>query len=83
MKLYKRYIPVVVYTDQDGHLTPMSIVWEDKSVKTVYKIDRITDKRNAYSVVGGCGLLYECMIQGKKRNLFYEKNKWFIESLKP
>lgn len=81
--LYKRYIPVIVCVGKEGEITPLSIVWEDSSGKALYKIDRIIKVRSASSPVGGCGILYECQIQGKKRNLFYERNRWFIESIKP
>ncbi|MDD6005099.1 MAG: hypothetical protein ACI4P1_00585 [Erysipelotrichaceae bacterium] len=81
--LYKRYIPVVTLIGKEGEITPVSIIWEDINGQRNYKIDKIVDIRKAYSQVGGCGIRYECIISGKKRKLYYEKNRWFIESLKP
>ena len=83
MMLYKRYIPVVALIGKEGELTPLSIVWEDYQDRKVYKVDKVLNKRKASSQVGGCGMLYECMILGKRRKLFYEKNRWFIECQKP
>ena len=81
--LYKRYIPVVTLIGKEGEIKPLSIVWEDMNGATVHKVDKILNIRKASSTVGGCGILYECMILGKKRKLFYEKNRWFIECTRP
>ena len=48
-----------------------------------YKIDRIISAERRASPVGGCGMRYACMIQGKRLNLYLEKDRWFIESTKP
>ena len=78
MKLYKQYVKVAAW-NEDGYLIPIAINWDG----TVYKIDKITDVRKAKSAVGGCGLRYICQIGKSQRNLFYEINKWFIESHEP
>ncbi len=83
MALYKRYIPVFTLIGKEGEITPVAIVWEDYQGRKTYKIDKIENIRQTSSQVGGCGLLYECKILGKRRKLFYERNRWFIESLKP
>lgn len=80
MKLYKRYVIIIQKVDKQGEIIPLYIIWEDD---IAYKIDRILKKYNAVSEVGGCGVLYRCRIGGTIRNLFYEKNRWFIESTKP
>ena len=78
--LYKRYVDVETLISKEGRLKPLSIVW-DNGVK--YPIDRILEVRKAASQVGGCGILFRCRIQGQEKNLFYELNRWFIESRKP
>lgn len=78
--LYKKYVNVVALIDKQGNIKPLFLVWND-GVK--YPIDRILEVRKAASEVGGCGLLYRCRIQNVERKLFYEKNRWFIESVKP
>lgn len=80
MKLYKRYIDVVTMINKSGELTPLMLVW-DNGVK--YKIDKVVEVRNAASQVGGCGILYRCQVGGVERNLFFERNRWFIESTRP
>ena len=78
--LYKRYVDVVALIDKQGKLTPLILRW-DNGVQ--YPIDRILEVRKAVSEVGGSGILYRCRIQTQERKLFYEKNRWFIESTKP
>lgn len=78
--LYKRYVDVVALIDKLGKLTPLILRW-DNGVQ--YPIDRILEVRKAVSEVGGSGILYRCRIQNQERKLFYEKNRWFIESTKP
>lgn len=78
--LYKRYVSVVALTDKDGRLTPLFLIW-DNGVK--YPIDKVLEIRKAASIVGGCGILYRCRIQNRERNIFYERNRWFIESYRP
>lgn len=79
MKLYKKYIDVVVLVNQKGDIKPLFIVFNGNK----YQIDRIFSIRNAASTLGGAGLLFECLIQNQKRKLFYERDKWFIESYQP
>lgn len=78
--LYKRYVDVIALIDKQGRQTPLILKW-DNGVQ--YPIDRILEIRQAASEVGGCGLMFRCRIQNQERRLFYEKNRWFIESTKP
>lgn len=78
--LYKRYVNVITESDKLGNLTPLYMRWENGEL---YKIDKIIEVRQAASKVGGNGLLYLVMIQGSQRKLFYEINRWFIESYTP
>lgn len=75
-KLYKKYVPVVTLMGENGEIKPMGIVWN----RTYFKIERIEKTRKAYSKVGGAGILYEIIVEGKKRNLFFERDRFFIES---
>ncbi len=79
MKKYKKYIDVVVYISKRGDIKPIFIVFNGEK----FKIDRIESIRNAASSLGGAGVLYECRIQNQTRKLFYERDKWFIESTQP
>jgi hypothetical protein len=78
--LYKRYVDVLTLINKEGEMVPLIIVWDD-GVK--YKIDKVMEIKKAVSTVGGSGILYKCRIQGQERSLFFEKNRWFIESLHP
>lgn len=78
--LYKRYINVITEIDKYGNLRPLYIRWDNNEL---FKIDKIIESRQAVSEVGGNGLLFIVLIQGNRRKLFYEINRWFIESYNP
>ena len=80
MELYKRYVEVILRQERSGKIIPMYICWENGKQ---YKIDKVLRAERRASAVGGCGMRYTCMIEGKQRNLFLEKDKWFIESHQP
>ncbi|MBQ7889822.1 MAG: hypothetical protein IJ356_08670 [Erysipelotrichaceae bacterium] len=80
MKMYKRYVDVIMLNDKQGEIRPLYLRWEDKT----YKIEKyeLIGPRNSH--VGGVGVLYVCEIHGKSRHLYYEKkNRWFVESTQP
>lgn len=76
---YKRYIDVVAHIDTHGEIKPLMIIFDHKK----YPIDRILEIKKAHSQVGGSGIRYRCRIQNQERNIFLERNRWFIESLQP
>ncbi len=80
MEFYKRYVDVIVKQTKNGNIVPLYVCWENGRS---YQIDKIISKERRASQVGGCGLRFVCMISGQRRNLFLEKNRWFIESLQP
>ena len=80
MKIYKRYVDVVVLNTKDAKLRPLFIVW-DNNIK--YPVDNILQIKKAHSSVGGGGIMYLCLIQNQRRKLYYERDRWFIESFNP
>lgn len=80
MELYKRYVDVILKQTKTGDIQPMYVCW-DNGMK--YSIDKILSCARRASVVGGCGICYVCMICGQRRNLYLEKDRWFIESTQP
>ncbi|MCF0115247.1 MAG: hypothetical protein HUJ56_07830 [Erysipelotrichaceae bacterium] len=81
MQLYKRYVDVICLQEKSGDIRPLWIRWEDGCN---YAIDKVKNMGNRASEVGGCGVLFLCMIQGQQRKLYYEKGvRWFIESYQP
>ena len=79
-RLYKKYVDVLTVMGKNEVLKPVAVLW-DNGIK--YEIDRVLQIRNKASSVGGCGLCYECVIQGQKRDLYFERTRWFLESTKP
>lgn len=73
----KIYVAVTVKIDENGDIRPLAIIWEDGEV---YEIDRVRYKINAASLkVGGRGVRYTVVIEGKERYLFDEDGRWFVE----
>ena len=73
----KVYVSVNADFYPDGHLMPLSIIWEDGKR---YDIDRVLDVRRAASLkAGGIGIRYTVRIGGKETYLFLEESRWFVE----
>ncbi|NCB52254.1 MAG: hypothetical protein EOM54_10285 [Clostridia bacterium] len=73
----KVYIGVNARFEPDGHMTPLSVVWEDGQK---YEIDRVLDVRKAASLkAGGTGIRYTVRIGRTETFLFLEENRWFVE----
>lgn len=83
MKLYKRYIDVIVYMTKEKKMVPLAIYWNTNDGRKRYEIEKIYEIRRQSSRVGGTGIRYYCKIGGKQRYLFFERNRWFLESHKP
>ncbi|MGB4984423.1 MAG: hypothetical protein WBO70_01435 [Erysipelotrichaceae bacterium] len=83
MSLYKRYVDVETLITKEGQYVPLKLYWNQDGAVLKYEIDKIIMIKKSYSIVGGCGILYKCKIQGHVRNLFWEQNRWFIESHTP
>lgn len=71
----KRYVPVVVHIDEKGKKKPLAIEFEGKR----YGIDKVVKREPAAcNSVGGVGIKYTCVIWGKIRELWEEKEQWFV-----
>jgi len=79
----KQYIPVLVYIDESGKITP-------KHIKAGYdnewiKIVKVTDFRRRASLrAGAIGIRYSCVVdiygELKEIYLYDEGQKWFLET---
>ena len=77
----KRYVEVLARTDEDGRITPVSVIWEDGRT---FAIDQVLDVRQAASLkVGGTGVRYLIRIGQATAYLFYEDPRWFVEEKVP
>lgn len=73
----KVYVKVNADFTPEGQLRPRSITWKDGHV---YEIVRVIQQiRAASTKVGGCGIRYTVVIEGKERFLFREEDRWFVE----
>ncbi|WP_033162810.1 hypothetical protein [Sharpea azabuensis] len=83
LHLYKRYVDVVTVIKKNGQMLPLYLAWDDENGRKLYRIDKVHQIKKAVSEVGGCGVRYDVRIAGHERRLFYEKDRWFIESHQP
>lgn len=75
----KEYVTVNLTVDEEGKVRPNSIVFrKDKK----YEIDRLKAIcRAAATKVGGTGIRYTVVIQGKETYLFEDEGRWFVEAI--
>lgn len=76
MKLFKYYVDVITLIFSDGSIKPLFVLWEHHR----YRIDQVLSVRETFSKAGGCGICYTCRMSGQERRLFWERNRWFLES---
>lgn len=77
----KLYVDVIAKTDRFGDIEPKAVIWEDG---TVYEIDRIIEKRRAYSKkTGAGGVRYTVRVEGQQTHLYFEGPRWFVEKKIP
>lgn len=69
----KIYVSVESETDSLGIETPLKIKWNDK---TQYDIERVIHASRKTAAV----LKYIVLIQGQQKNLFKEKDRWYVEA---
>ena len=74
----KVYVGVESYTDEDGHVSPHIVHWLDGRR---FEIQKVLDERHAVCIgAGGRGIRYTCLINGRKRFLFFEGARWFVDA---
>ncbi len=75
---YKKYVSMIVKYLEDGTIMPLAIHWGEGEL---YEIDRVVDIRPCASLkAGGAGIRYTCIIQGHKKYIWLEENRWFVEA---
>lgn len=74
--MFKYYIDVVTLINQEGDLMPLFIRWKEKT----YKVDKVLQIRDKFSPAGGCGKCYSCRFGNQIRDLYWEKDRWFLET---
>ena len=75
---HKVYVDVYEVRSKDGKLIPLSFIWKD-GIK--YKIDKVIHDEPGHSLkAGGYGRRYTVQIQGQVKYMFFEVDRWFMES---
>lgn len=76
MKVFKYYIDVDTLIRSDGTLEPLIIYWQDRR----FRVSKVLSIRETFSRAGGSGICYLCRFGSQERKLFWERNRWFLES---
>ena len=76
----KKYIRITVVVDKDGTMTPKEILWEDGRV---FPIRRVLDRKHVITAAGGAAVCYVCLIGKKRKELYREKDRWYILTKSP
>ena len=78
---YKVYVTVNEDRLEDGTILPRAITWEDGHS---YEIDRVLDIRPTASLkAGGAGIRYTVLVEGKRKYLWLEDQRYFVERKRP
>jgi hypothetical protein len=76
--IFKKYVDVLELRKKDGTMEPVEIIWDDKHS---YKIEKAEFLQFGISKAGG-GKHWHVWIHGQQRDMYLEKDKWFIETYK-
>lgn len=73
----RKKITVIAKMDENGKITPLTILW---SPSLSIEIDKVVDIRKKASLKGGgMGIRYTCLIKNQQRYLWLDENIWFVE----
>ena len=76
----KVYVGVESYTDEIGRIRPKIVCWEDGRR---FEIQQVLEERRAPgSCFGAPGMRFSCLINGVRRDLFFEGQRWFVLAVK-
>ena len=81
-KLHRKDVDVIVRHCADGKVIPLTIIWGDNDDQR-YDIDSIVFSRPCAAIeVGGAGILYQVMIGGRVKRLYYDDYaaRYFVET---
>lgn len=83
----RKYVHVFAEFMENGEVCPRILYWKgDDDVEVAYEIKHASDPRPAHSQkAGGQGLLYDIIIEGRRKRLFYDdfERRFFVELPKP
>ena len=74
------FVGVNLDVTRSGTVCPRAVIWRESAGKDIqYKIDRLTKVCRMSDRDSGYGFRYTVIIHGKKKYLFEERGKWFVE----
>ncbi|MDO4501678.1 MAG: hypothetical protein Q4D06_00700 [Coriobacteriia bacterium] len=75
----RHYVEVLALCRTDGHIMPVTIIWDDGRR---FDVDVVEDARRARcDHTHGFAIRYAVLIKGRRRYLFHDEQGWFVELL--
>lgn len=75
----RHYVEVVALCRTDGHIIPITIIWDDGRR---FDVDVVEDARRARcDRTHGFAVRYAVLIKGHRRCLYHDEQGWFVELL--
>lgn len=75
----RHYVEVIALCRTDGHVMPITIIWDDGRR---FDVDVVEDARRARcDHTHGFAIRYAVLIKGRRRYLYHDDQGWFVEVL--
>lgn len=74
----RKYVRMIAVFSSDGQITPRAILLENGDVVEIRQVCEI--RRAASMGAGGFGMRYTCISNSREIHVFFENNRWFIDS---
>lgn len=72
----KVYVSVLTIIDKEALVHPYALEWNGR----LYRIDQVLSCQKGFARTGGCGLELKCRFGSAVRTLWWERDRWFIET---
>jgi hypothetical protein len=77
---HKKYVAVHARFGIDGSLEPLVLEWAETNGEIkIFPVTLVDVCKQASRKAGGAGWCFTVMINGRKKKLYLEVNKWFVE----
>lgn len=83
----KLYVDVIARFTTDGDLVPLKIILPQEAIRdgahrSEFDIQKVLEVRHAASMkVGGYGLRYKVLIDGKAKHVWQDQDGWYVEHI--
>ena len=76
-KYMRKNVCIIAQMNEEGLITPLTLIWSDGSNFT---IDKVVDVRKKASLKGGgMGIRFTCKIKNQEKHIWLDGYTWFVE----